>query len=85
MKIQAEKGSMISVVFKAAPFGPGMDPSTGQPGIQLNFFKGVFAGYTDWQPAQVILESENQGRVIRWYIEDADLLMWCDLGRVEAP
>jgi hypothetical protein len=80
MKIFAEKGNLIVVVFKAAPFGPGPDPSTGQISMQMNFFKGVFMGYKDMQ---VILESPGAERNVRWYIDDADILMWADEGKLE--
>lgn len=82
MKIFAEKGNLIIVVFKAAPFGPGPDPATGQISMQMNFFKGVFMGYTGGA-SQAILESPGAERNVRWYIDDADILMWADEGKIE--
>lgn len=81
MKINAEEGNLITLVFKAAPFAPAPDPATGQITMQLNYFKGIYRGYED--DSTFRLESPGGERNITWHIADGEIAMWCDMGRVE--
>lgn len=83
MKIQADVGEVIAIVFKAAPFSPMATPQ----GLMMNMTltKGVFDGEApEYGPEafKMSMPDSSTGNDLHWVFDGADILGYTRFGRI---